>query len=95
MRQQGKRLNLRPKSFCLNIFSKTKVDRKSVSERSNLAVRMSLQVLGSDQSPSVDHCMAYALMPRNQNPNNLTPRIVPRLLPLMESRARTIEKPFP
>ena len=40
-------------------------------------------------------CMAYALMPRNQNPNNLTPRIVPRLLPLMESRARTIGKPFP
>ena len=40
---------------------------------------MSLQVLVSDQSPSVDHCMAYALIPRNENPNNLTPRIVPRL----------------
>ena len=56
---------------------------------------MSLQVLVSDQSPIADHCMAYAVMPRNENPNNLTPRIVPRLLPLMESRARTIEKSFP
>ena len=56
---------------------------------------MSLQVLVSDESPTVDHCMAYALMPRNENANNLKPRIVPRLLPLMESRARTIEKPFP
>ena len=56
---------------------------------------MSLQVLVSDESSIVDHCMAYALVPRNENPNNLTPRIVPRLLPLMESRARTIEKPFP
>ena len=55
---------------------------------------MSLQVLVSDESPIVEHCMAYALMPRNENPNNLTSRIVPRLLPLMESRARTIEKPF-
>ena len=38
IRPQGKRLNLRPKSFFLNIFLKTKVDWKSVSERSNLAV---------------------------------------------------------
>ena len=56
---------------------------------------MSLQALVSEESPIADHCMAYALMPRNENPNNLTPRIVPRLLPLMESRARTIGKPFP
>ena len=55
---------------------------------------MTLQVLVSDESPFVDHCMAYALMPRNENPKNLTPRVVPRLLPLMERRARTIEKPF-
>ena len=38
IRQQEIRLNLMPKSFFLNIFSKTKVDWKSVSERSNLAV---------------------------------------------------------
>ena len=56
---------------------------------------MSLEELVSDESLIVDHCMAYALMPRNENPNNLKPQIVPRLLPLMESRARTIEKPFP
>ena len=46
---------------------------------------MSLQVCVSDESLIADHCMAYALMPRNEYLNNLTPQIVRRFLPLMES----------